>query len=183
MSESLAVVVSAFPLVAFSGSRSLPAASAAALRRSAGWVSESAGVVVGCARGADALARSLFPAAEVFAVASGRWGVGRSAFARRSAAVVAAAVAGGGLWLSFPAGPCPSAVRPSSSASRCFCGAAAGSWSSLALAVGRGVPSLVFLPSASPVPSGLSAVGGGWFCCSRLAPRLGVALSRQLSLF
>ena len=185
MVGSVFSVISSFPLVAFSGSRSLPSSSAAALRLAASWVAPSAGVVVGCARGADSLAQSLFPAVRVsvFSVASGRWGSGRSAFARRSAAVVEAAAARGGLWLSFPVGSCPSVVRPSPSASRCFCGAAAGSWSSLALAVGRGVPALVFLPPSCPAPSWLWAVDDGWFCCSVLASRLGVAMPCQLSLF
>ncbi len=73
----------------------------------------SASVFVGCAAGADAVARGLFPAAQVFSVASGQWGAGRSAFARRSVAVVSAVVSAGGsagLWCFFPAAQLPCRV-------------------------------------------------------------------------
>jgi hypothetical protein len=159
-------LLAAAPAVAFSGGRSLPPASVAALRLAAAAVPPSASVLVGCAAGADAVARSLFPAASVFAVSSGRWGVGRSAFARRSAAVVAATVAAGGWWLSFPRSACPVGLLPSPSPSRCFSGFGSGSWASLALAVGSALPCLVFLPPgvAAPVGWGLSPLGGvgGW---------------------
>ena len=138
-------------------------------------------VFVGCAKGVDSYFRKRFPAAEVFSVASGRWGQGRGAYAARSTACVKAVKAAGGLWVSFPASPCPAGLLPSSSSSRVFRGYQAGTWSSLALALGSGVPCLVFSPSGVPRGWGLSPVSGcpGWFGC---AVALGSA-PVQLSLF
>ncbi|WLT40381.1 hypothetical protein NON20_24165 (plasmid) [Synechocystis sp. B12] len=101
LSPCLVSLLSACPAVGFSGSRSLSPLSVAALRSLSAAVLPSASVFVGCAAGADAVARSLFPSASVFSVASGRWGAGRSAFARRSVAVVSAVLSAGGsagLW-------------------------------------------------------------------------------------
>lgn len=151
--------VGSFSSVGFSGSRRLGGVAASALCLAAAGVSSSASVFVGCASGADALARGCFPGASVFSVSSGCWGSGRAAFARRSAAVVSA-VGAGGLWVSFPSGSCPSGLLPSSSWPRGVGGS--GSWGSLALAVGSGLSCLVF---ASSVPSdwGFRSLGGGWW--------------------
>lgn len=157
--------LSSFPAVGFSGSRSLLPCSVSALRFVSRFVSASASVFVGCARGADELARSLFPGASVFSVASGAFGVGRGAFAARSVACVRAVASAGGCWVSFPSSACPVGLLPSSLSSRCFGGFGSGSWASLAFAVGLGVPCLVFLPPSVPCPVGwpLVPVGGGWF--------------------
>jgi hypothetical protein len=155
--------LSGFSAVGFSGSRSLLPCSAAALRRVSRFVSPAASVFVGCARGADELCRSLFPAASVLSASS--FGRGRGSFAARSVACVRSVASSGGCWVSFPCSPCPVGLLPSSSSSRCFGGFGSGSWSSLALAVGLGVPCLVFLPPAVPCPVGwpLVSVGGGWW--------------------
>ncbi len=151
------------PVVGFCGSRSLvgPAWSSV-VGGLLSAVPAGASVVVGCARGADALVRAACPSASVFAVASGRWGSGRSAFARRSAALVAAVAAGGpGSFLfGLVAGPCPAGLVPSSSPSRCFGGFGSGSWSSLALAVGLGVPVVVVW--CGPGAPSLPASWGSW---------------------
>ncbi len=166
--SSLEVVLSAASVVGFSGSRSPSQLSVAAVEAASVLAPQSASVVVGCARGVDALVRSFFPGASVFSVASGRWGVGRGAFAARSVACVraVAAAGSGGLWLSFPSGACPAGLSPSSSSSRCFSGSGSGSWASLAFAVGLGVPTAVLLESGAP-PSGwgFSSLSGcpGWF--------------------
>jgi hypothetical protein len=168
--------VGLFSAVGFSGSRSLPPCSVVALRSVAALVSPSAVVSVGCARGADSLARSLFPRARVFSVASGRFGSGRGAFAARSVACVRS-VAPAGLWVAFPSAPCPAGLLPSPLSSRCFSGLGSGSWASLALAIGLGCACLVFLPPGVPAPVGWGLVspGGGWF---RFVPR-----AVQLGLF
>ncbi len=168
-------LVSSASCVGFSGSRSPSPASLAALASVAGAVSPGAVVVVGCAVGVDLSARGLFPSAVVLAVASGAFGVGRSAFARRSVACVSRVASAGGVWVSFPSSPCPPGLVPSSSSSRCFSGSGSGSWASLAFAVGCGVPCLVFLPAGVAAPSWLAPSGGGWFS-SAPAPV-------QLSLF
>lgn len=169
--------------VGFSGSRSpggvIPVS---VLSAAAAAVPAGSRVVVGCAGGVDAFFRQCFRAAEVFSVASGQFGSGRSAFARRSVACVDAIAQAGGLWVSFPASVCPAGLFPSASSSRCFSGSGSGSWASLAFALGRGVPCLVFSPCGVPAGWGLSAVPGcpGWFGCDRV---LGFSVPVQLSLF
>lgn len=156
----VAAVVSGFSSFGFSGSRSPSPAAVAALRSVAALVPAGASVSVGCAAGVDWLAGSLFPSASVFSVASGSWGSGRSAFARRSAACVAAVAASGGLWVSLPSGVCPAGLVPCRSWRSA---SGSGSWGSLALAAGLGVPCLVFLPGALPPAWGFASVGGGWW--------------------
>ena len=168
-------IVSSAVCVGFSGSRSPSPASLAALSAVAAVVPRSAVVVVGCAAGVDLAARSLFPSAVVLSVASGSFGVGRSAFARRSVACVSRVASAGGVWVSFPAGACPAGLVPSSSSSRCFSGSGSGSWASLAFAVGLGLPCLCFLPAGVGAPSWLVPLGGGWFSS--------VPAPVQLSLF
>ena len=109
-------------------------------------------VAVGCAAGADAFVRAAAPGAVVFSVAA--FGSGRSAFARRSAALVAAVAAGGAGsgFVVFPSAPCPAGLVPSASASACFCGLGSGSWASAALAAGLGLPVVVFPCGFSALP-------------------------------
>ena len=177
VSGVLSSVFSRFSVFGFSGSRS--GVSVSALSAAAALVPAGSSVVVGCARGVDGFFRRAFPGASVFSASS--FGVGRASFARRSAACVRAVAAAGGLWVSFPASPCPAGLRPSASSSGAFCGLRSGSWASLSLALGSGVPCLVFSPAGVPSGWGLSPVPGcpGWFAC---ASALGVA-PRQLSLF
>lgn len=155
-------------VVGFSGSRSLGcAASARAVRSAVAAVPVGVPVSVGCAGGVDGLVRSLRPAARVFAVGGSGWR-GRGAFAKRSQLCVRSVAVPGGVWVSFPVGPCPAGLVPSPSPSRCFCGSGSGSWASLAFAAGLGVSCLVFLPPGvvPPVGWGFVAGGGGWFCRS-----------------
>ncbi len=162
-------------VVGVSGARAPLPASLSACRWALGQLAPSAVVVTGCASGVDACARALCPSARVLRV---------SAFggipAARSVAVVRAVAAGAGpggaLWLAFPAGPCPSgrvrgrALAPSRSASACFAGYGSGTWASLALAVGLGVPALAFLPPGVAAPAGWGLApcpagagpGGAW---------------------
>lgn len=174
--SAVSSLVSAAPVVGFSGSRSVvPSVCASVVPLVSGRV------LVGCARGVDAAFRGFFPGASVFSAAS--FGSGRGSFAARSSAVVRAVFAGGGVWVSFPSpGSFPAGLVPSASSSRAFCGSGSGSWASLAFAVGLGVPCAVFLGSG-PVPAGFvvpsawcaSSVGGGWWVC--------VPSAVQLSLF
>lgn len=173
--DSVLTLIAAAPAVGFSGSRVPAPGAPETIAAVAPLVAPSTEVLVGCQRGIDEIARSYFPGAIVFRASD--FGVGKGSFAARSAACVRAVAAAGGLWLSFPSSPCPSGLFPSSSSSRCFGGFASGSWSSLALALGLGVPCLVWLPPSIPCPVGwgLSAVGAGWWVF--------VPASRQLSLF
>ncbi len=162
----IAELVSSSPVVGFSGSRVAAEGAEEAIAEISSFVSSSSVVAVGCAKGVDQIARELFSEARVFSVASGEYGQGKSAFARRSMACVENCQ--GGLWLSFPAGPCPVGLSPSRSSSRCFSGFAAGSWSSLAFALGLGCRCAVWLPPSVSPPAGwgLVAAGGGWWVSS-----------------
>lgn len=174
--------------VGFSGGRSLGAGGAAALAALLPSVPR-AGVrlSVGCAAGADWLVRSACvgsPSLLVFSVASGWFGRGRSAFARRSSRFVRSVARGSrGLVVVVPSAPCPAGVVPS----RSFRGGGSGSWGSAALALGLGRRVLLWLPSASLLPSwsgvswssvgSLGAPRGGWFL------GVPVASAVQLRLF
>ena len=140
--------------VGFSGSRSLSPAASAALSALLPLVPVGVRVSVGCARGVDLACRSFFAGSSsllVFSVASGRFGAGRSAFARRSCRCVSSVAAGSrGLLVVVPAGACPAGVAPS----RSFSGRGSGSWGSLAFALGRG--------------SAGAAVAFPWFSSSRV---------------
>ena len=156
--SSLSALVFSYPALAFSGSRhasSAAAASAAAFLPSVSGFSGAVGV--GCARGVDSLVRSAFPSAQVFSVSSFLVGgrVSRASFALRSSALVHW-VASAGLLVVFPSTPCPAGVAPSVS----FRGCGSGSWGSAALAIGLGVPVLLFVPASlgSVVPASLGSV-------------------------
>lgn len=149
--------------VGFSGSRSVvPPSFVSALVFGA--VSPSALVSVGCARGFDSLVRSAFPSCVVWWARA--FGVGRASFARRSSAFVRSlACSSGSVLVSFPAVACPAGLLPSASASACFGGFGSGSWAGVALAVGLGVPVVLWLPVGvvPPASFGFVPAGGGFF--------------------
>ena len=145
--------------VGFTGSRSLPA-SFRVLVASAVAGLAPAPVVVGCAAGADAFVRSAAPGARVFRAASfaGPW---RGRLAARSAAMVRfVAASPSPLLVGFVSGSCPAGLVPSPAASACFAGVGSGSWASLALAAGLGVPVVVFW--CGPGPVALPPAWGSW---------------------
>ncbi|MDQ3749699.1 MAG: hypothetical protein M3367_11940 [Acidobacteriota bacterium] len=156
-------------MVGFCGSRSLGSSFAPLVSSCvSAVVAAGRGVAVGCASGADRFTLSAARAsgASVSLFSASSFGSGRGSFARRSAALVSAvAVSGSGCGLfAFVSSPCPSALAPSSVASRCFAGFGSGSWASVALAVGLGVPVVVFpcvVAGVSP-SSGLPAWSGSW---------------------
>lgn len=142
MSFSISAFVSSYPLVGFSGSRAPSAQLAGACTRILGAM-PPAPVAVGCATGVDQLVRAAFPQARVFRAVGAHPG----ALAARSAQLVRQLAAAGGCLLVFPSGPCPAAVRVSSS----FRGHGSGSWGSCALALGLGIP--IFVCAMVPVAS------------------------------
>jgi hypothetical protein len=181
-------LVSGFPVVGVSGCRSCASASASA----SAFVSSlpaSLPVFVGCASGVDSAARAARPSARVFRVSvsggSPSFGgaSGRAAFAARSAAFLGALSASGGLLVSFPSRPCPAACVPS----RSFAGFGSGSWGSVCMALGLGLPVLVFVPASLgpqfPAPARVrsrfslvaSLASGSWW--------LAAAAPAPLSLF
>lgn len=158
---SVSALLASAPVVGFSGSRAPAPASLAAVAQAVAALPAGAVVVIGCAAGVDQAARALVPSARVLRASS--FGSGRGSFAARSIACVRACA--GGAWCSFPAGPAPAGLRPSSSAAACFAGFGSGSWASLALALGLGLGAVVFLPASVAPPAGWGLVGasGGWF--------------------
>jgi hypothetical protein len=166
---AVASVLSVSRSVGFSGARSASPALASLVAAVCRCVPSVSSVFVGCANGVDSVARACLPDASVFSVASGSWGSGPAAFARRSAACVAA-VGAGGLWVSFPSGCCPAGLLPSR---RWVSASGSGSWGSLAVAAGSGLACLVFCPGGVPAGWAFSSLGGGWW----LRPADGVQLS------
>jgi hypothetical protein len=108
----------------FSGSRSASSELLWAVKWACEGLPFRSRVIVGCAAGVDAFVREFFQAAEV--IRASEFGVGRQSFARRSAECVSRVGAAGGLWLSFPSGPCPAGLLPSASSSRAFSGSGVG---------------------------------------------------------
>lgn len=157
-------------LVGFCGSRSLPSAFSPLVSSCVSAVSLAGrGVAVGCASGADRFALSAARASGVLVslFSASSFGSGRSAFALRSSAFVSAvASSGAGCGLvAFVSSACPAGLLPSSSASRCFAGFGSGSWASVSLAVGLGVPVVVFpcvLAGVSPLSVLPSSWSGSW---------------------
>ena len=149
---SLSSLLASAPVVGVSGSRAPSPASASVCRWAVRQLAPHASVVTGCARGIDGVARLARPSASV--IRASAFGAGRGALAARSTAVVRAVAAGdpSALWLAFPSGPCPAGLVPSRQSSACFTGHGSGTWASLALAVGLGVPTLVFLPPGASAP-------------------------------
>lgn len=156
-------------LVGFTGARSLGAPWSPLVASVVGSVlAGGRGVAVGCASGADLLVRSAAPGALVFSVASGRWGRGRGAFAGRSAALVRAVAASGpgagAGFVGFVSSACPAGVVPAGSWRSGV--PASGSWSTLALAAGAGLPVVVFWCGPWPGPGGSPPLpawpGGAW---------------------
>jgi hypothetical protein len=174
--------------VGFSGSRSPSRAAVLALESVQPLVPlRGCRVSVGCAAGIDALVRAYFrssPSLLVFDLASGRFGSGRSAFARRSVACVRSVASGDrGVLVALPSSPsCPPGVVPCRYW-KSACGS--GTWGSVAFALGSGRRVLLWLPSGCLPPawrgvdwsvSGPAPVGCWWFGVSAPA-------TVQLSLF
>jgi hypothetical protein len=120
-------------------------------------------------------------AAALFAGASVTWWAGggpavplAGRLAARSIACIRAVATAGGTWCAFPGQACRAGLRPSSSAAACFSGLGSGTWASLALAVGMGLPALIFLPTGVGAPAGwgLVSLGGGWWSAAPPAIQL-----------
>ena len=168
--------------IGFSGSRSPSPAAANALSDLLPLISPYSRISVGCADGVDRLVREFFsgsPSLLVFSVASGRFGSGRSAFARRSIACVRSIAAGDrGLLVALPSSPvCPAGVFPA----RRFFGAGSGSWGSAAFALGSGRRVLLWLPGSAAPPAWAGIDWEHWEACWWLG--VPVPPPAQLSLF
>lgn len=175
-------LLAAAPAVGISGSRTPGPFSLAALVSLAACVPASASVLVGDASGIDTSAVRYLPRASVFQV--GAYGSPHAPFraqlAARSIACVQACAAAGGVWCAFPARPAPAGLAPSSRPAVCFGGFGSGTWSSLALALGLGLPAVMFSALPPPRGWGLLPAAPGWFVA---APVARPAAAQQLALF
>lgn len=171
---TIAQLVSAAPAAGISGSRAPAPASLAALGALAAALPAAAPVCVGDAAGIDRAAARLLPRAQVFTMAqhSPAGAPFRARLAARSLACLQACAAAGGLWCAFPASPAPAGLRPAASAAACFAGYGSGTWAALALALGRGLPIVAFIPCGAAAGWALTPAGGGWFAARAAAPQL-----------
>jgi len=147
--------VSHFPVIGFSGSRNKVSKIAARyIHTLAG--SFLGSVLVGCAAGVDLTVRLAFPTALVFQSASYQ----PHHLVKRSTKLVQSLKSSGGILVAFPSVGCPSGVLPS----KVFSGKGSGTWGTIALAVGLGVPVLVYAPMAPVLPGLLQVAGSpGWY--------------------
>ena len=186
MSAARQLIITA-AAVGISGSRTPSLASLAALRSLAALVPSSAAVLVGDAAGIDSAAAALLPQARIFQV--GAHGSPRAPYraqlVARSIACVQACARAGGLWCSFPARPAPASLAPSAKPAATFGGFGSGTWSALALALGLGLPCLVYTPAPLQPPAAwpLAALGRGWFLAQPGALAQHAATVQQLLLF
>ncbi len=161
--------LSAFSVVGFSGRRFCSASVAGLVGRVVRGLPSSVSVAAGCALGVDAAARSACSASgsapsrscRVFSAASFA-GSFRGRLVARSCAFVRFLASAGGCLVVFPGRVCPARVVPGSS---WVSGGGSGSWASAALAVGLGVPVVVWLPGGVSAPSWLRPLAGfsGWW--------------------
>jgi hypothetical protein len=160
--RAVAVALEHVRCVGFSGSRcGFTGQGEQAFIAAAAVMQSDCRVLVGDARGVDAEVRRWFSAADVFRVC----GSGRGAVAARSIRLVIQVQQFGGSLLVFPGAECPSGLRPSAQPRECFCGLGSGSWASAALAVGLGLPVLLWVPESGWLLRSwqLEPLGGDWF--------------------
>lgn len=136
-----------YSAIGFSGSRALRGPQWVQARSLAARAARVSAVLVGCARGADAAARAGAPDAIVFRAASS---APRDLVARSIQMVSVLSGSPSPLLVALPGRPCPAGVRVAARWQSC----GSGSWSTIALALGRGCPVYVigaYWPAAWPV--------------------------------
>lgn len=153
-------ILAASGALGISGSRAPDAGSLAALGDLAELWGRSRPVLVGDQRGIDAAAQQRWPRAGVFR----RTGEKPAELIARSIRMLdALGQLERPLLAALPAKACPARIAP---ADRWVSGeTASGTWSTAALAVGRGIALLLWLPSPlwPPASWGLRYLGGGWW--------------------
>lgn len=153
--------LSDYNYVAFSGSRhGCPQGLLEAIAKQ---IRPDATILVGCARGVDAQVRAVYPDACVFR--AGQFG-GESypeKLVARSCAMVSAVRDLHGCLIALPMKSCPPMVEP---CEEWRYSGGSGTWGTIALAAGTGVPTVFWLPRGIAAPSWgdrVSEVSNGWF--------------------
>lgn len=125
-------------------------------------VNPSAAIAVGCASGVDAAVRMRFDDYELFEARNyGQLSTPHAAkLALRSTAMVKWVAKEGGAMVGFPSKSCPEGLRPRKSWPS---GYKSGTWSTIALAIGLGVSTLIWSPSGQVPDWGFEDLGMGWF--------------------
>lgn len=144
-------------MIAYTGSRNLNEEHRALVERTLAALAEQE-ITTGCADGLDSMVRDARPDAKVFR-ASDTGLKGGAALARRSADMVRAVAAserpGLVAWVDKP---CPTGLKPGKN---WHAGHGNGTWATVAMAIGNGLPVLLFscAPGVCPLPDWQ---GGDW---------------------
>jgi hypothetical protein len=148
--------------IAFSGSRN--GCPETPLKQAIARIRPGAEVSVGCARGVDAQVRELVPHANVFRASDYPGKTVSVQLASRSAAMVEHIETLNGGLIAFPMKECPSMVEPCRAWK--YAGGS-GTWGTIALAVGLGVPTIIWLPPAIAPPrwDAINKMASSWYLC------------------
>jgi hypothetical protein len=120
-------------------------------------------ILVGCAYGVDAQVRAVYPDATVYEAADFDAPTWPAKLAKRSAAMVTDVHAAGGCLIAIPMAPCPPKVEPCTAWKS---SQGSGTWGTIALAAGLGVPTVFHLPLGLAAPDWddrAIQVSSGWF--------------------
>jgi hypothetical protein len=148
--------------IAFSGSRQ--GCPQSILDKVAAKIQPDTTILVGCARGVDAQVRAMYPDAVIFRAGQHGGNSYAEKLAFRSAAMVRGVYELRGCLVAFPMKSCPSMVKPCTEWR--FAGGS-GTWGTIALAAGLGVPTIIWLPLGIAAPfwwdDRVTQVSSGWF--------------------
>lgn len=147
--------------IAFSGSRD--GCPESLIQSIATKIPPSTQILVGCARGVDAQVRAIYPDALIYRATDYEAETWPAKLAMRSAAMVADIRGDGSCLIAIPMKPCPPKVKPCTIWQP---SSGSGTWGTIALAAGLGVPTVFHLPLGMAAPDWddrVTQVMGGWF--------------------
>lgn len=154
------ISLSDFSCVGFSGSRD--GGPQDLIAGVVGKVRSDALICVGCAKGVDAQVRSLCHDRPLKIFKASEYPGANYAvkLANRSSALVGCLIINNGILIAFPNAACPSGVEP---CQRWRSAKGSGTWGTIALAVGRGLTTIVHLPGALAPPDWVDRLNGDWY--------------------
>lgn len=134
-----------------------------------GTINPNAKIHTGCQKGIDAIVKLWCDLRKikikVFDVASGKYGEGKGAYARRTIDCIESTKEANGLWVAYTGRECPSKVKPSNKTNKCFNGGGSGTWAGAAYAMGLGMEVLIYIPEKVSPPEewNLEPIGDLWY--------------------